>query len=158
MFCKNARLKSWTYDWDNSNNLQKVTDALTLHTDYVWDGSSCTLATPGYNDGRWHHVAFVVDTTGGRLYVDGVKKAARSWDGIAGPTTTSASLNVGRYPLTATPYLPGSIDDVRLYARPLADERPTDARRGERARRRPAPIASTVAMPASKISPRAVTT
>src|SRR5439155_23288798 len=28
--------------------------------DYVCDGPSCTLATPGYNDGQWHQLAFVV--------------------------------------------------------------------------------------------------
>src|SRR5207247_8817908 len=60
--------------------------------DYVWDGTSCTLATPGFNDGQWHHVAFVVDASGGTFYVDGVPKAARAWTGTAGPATTTASL------------------------------------------------------------------
>ncbi|HEV8700769.1 MAG TPA: LamG-like jellyroll fold domain-containing protein, partial [Candidatus Polarisedimenticolia bacterium] len=92
-------------------------------SDFVWDGTSCTLATPGYSDGRWHHVAFVVDPSGGRLFVDGEQRAARAWTGAAGPATTTASLSLGRYPGTAAPFLPGALDDVRIYDRALgADE------------------------------------
>src|SRR5262249_18081415 len=75
---------------------------------YVWDGAGCTLAAPGYNDGQWHHVAFVVDLTGGALYVDGVLKGTRVWNGVAGAATTTATLPFGRYPGIATPYLPGA--------------------------------------------------
>src|SRR5262249_10478656 len=35
-------------------------------SDYVWDGSGCSLPVAGVNDGAWHHVAFVVDATGGQ--------------------------------------------------------------------------------------------
>src|SRR5439155_1710243 len=71
--------------------------------DFVWDGTSCTLATPGYADGYWHHVAFVVDASGGRLYVDGAQKAVRPWTGTPGPATTTAGLSLGRYPGIAAP-------------------------------------------------------
>ena len=46
-------------------------------TNYVWDGGGCTMAVAGVNDNAWHHVAFVVDPTGGRLYVDGALRASR---------------------------------------------------------------------------------
>jgi hypothetical protein len=92
-------------------------------SNYVWDGTSCTLAAPGRADGQWHHVAFVVDAAGGRLYVDGSLAATRAWTGSPGPASTTASLSFGRFPAIATPYLPGAIDEVRLYARALtADE------------------------------------
>ncbi|OLD63057.1 MAG: hypothetical protein AUI47_10515 [Acidobacteria bacterium 13_1_40CM_2_68_5] len=97
---------------------------------YIWDGTSCTLATPGYTDGQWHHVAFVVDASGGRLYVDGVQKAARAWTGTAGATTTIASLTFGRYPGIATPFMSGALDDARLYARPLNDDQIADLYEG----------------------------
>jgi hypothetical protein len=88
---------------------------------YVYDGSACTLATAGYNDGLWHHAAFVVDAAGGRLYVDGVQKGSRPWTGLAGPPTTTAAVHLGHYPGAAgtTPYLPGAIDGLRLYNRAL---------------------------------------
>ena len=46
-------------------------------SNYIWDGSACGLQVTGYNDNRWHHVVFVVDASGGSLYVDGVLKANR---------------------------------------------------------------------------------
>ena len=92
-------------------------------SEFVWDGTGCTLAVPGYSDGRWHHVAFVVDSSGGRLFVDGGQKAARAWTGAPGAATTAAALSLGSYPGTLTPYLPGALDDVRIYDRALgADE------------------------------------
>ena len=87
---------------------------------YVWDNTSCTLAAPGYNDGRWHHVALVVDAAGGRLYVDGAQKSARAWTGTAGAASTTAELALGRYPSISTPYLPGALDEVRVYNRALS--------------------------------------
>ncbi|HEX9427403.1 MAG TPA: LamG domain-containing protein, partial [Candidatus Polarisedimenticolia bacterium] len=87
---------------------------------FVWDGTSCTLATPGANDGRWHHVAFVVDASGGRLYLDGTLKASRAWTGTPGPATTTTDLSFGRYPNIATPYWPGALDELRLYGRSLS--------------------------------------
>src|SRR5204862_8056268 len=56
IFFNNGNLCAW-YMKDSAN--------------YVYDGTNCTLSTPGYNDGGWHQAAFVVDTAGGRLYVDG---------------------------------------------------------------------------------------
>ncbi len=91
--------------------------------DAIWDGTSCTLMASGFNDNRWHHVAFVVDASGGRLYVDGVVKAARAWTGTPGPTSTTLDLSLGQYPGAVQPFFPGALDDARLYNRALsADE------------------------------------
>jgi len=89
-------------------------------SDYVWDGSGCTLAVPGYADNQWHHVAFVVDSAGGRLYVDGVQRASQPWTGVAGGASTLQALSLGQYPGTAQPYFAGALDDVRVYGRALA--------------------------------------
>jgi hypothetical protein len=90
---------------------------------YVWDGTGCALATPGVTDDRWHHVALVVDDAGGRLYVDGDLKTSRAWSGTPGAATTTAGLSLGRYPGVSDAFLPGMLDDVRVYARALsADE------------------------------------
>src|SRR5207249_1370685 len=92
----------------------------TLAADSSGNGFNGTLATPGFTDGAWHHVAFVVDAAGGRLYVDGVQKAARAWTGTAGATSTTAGLSLARYPGSAAPYFPGALDEVRLYNRALS--------------------------------------
>jgi len=89
-------------------------------SNYIWDGSECTLMTPGYADGQWHHVAFVVDASGGWLYVDGALKASRGWTGAPGAASTIQELSIGRYPGTTKPYFPGSIDDARIYNRALS--------------------------------------
>src|SRR5204862_2749470 len=36
----------------------------------VYDATSCTLSASGFNDNNWHLATFVVDSTGGKLYVD----------------------------------------------------------------------------------------
>jgi hypothetical protein len=64
-------------------------------SNYIWDGTGCTLMTPGINDNQWYHVAFVVDATGGRLYVDAVEKASWPWTGIPGATSTTQALSLG---------------------------------------------------------------
>ncbi len=88
----------------------------------VYDGTDCTLGAAGVNDGQWHHVAFVVDATGGRLYVDGAPRASRAWTGTAGPSTTLEPLRLGYYPGLArgSHYFAGALDDVRLYNQALS--------------------------------------
>jgi hypothetical protein len=105
VFVNNGNLCAW-YFRDASN--------------YVWDGTACTLSTPGVADNQWHHVAFVVDAAGGRLYVDGVQKTARVWTGTAGGPSTVQNLSLGQYPGTAQPYFSGVLDDVRIYPRALS--------------------------------------
>jgi len=105
IFTNGGKLCAW-YFKDASNN--------------VFDGTGCTLGVPGYNDARWHQVVFVVDSAGGRLFVDGILKATRPWTGTPGPTTSLRPLIFGRYPATSTPFLPGSMDEVRVYDRALS--------------------------------------
>jgi hypothetical protein len=84
---------------------------------YIYDGTSCTLSTAGYNDGQWHQASFVVDASGGRLFVDGVEKASRAWTGAAGPTSTTQEIRFGHYP--GGSYLSGTVDELRIYKRAL---------------------------------------
>jgi hypothetical protein len=89
-------------------------------TDYVWDGSSCTLPAAGYNDGQWHMVTFTVDAGGGKLYVDGTLKATRGWNGKPGATTSTAPLVLGYYQGQASSHFAGSLDEVRIYGASLS--------------------------------------
>src|SRR5205814_1952387 len=40
-------------------------------TNGIDDVSGCPLRTAGFNDNQWHQIAYVVDASGARLYVDG---------------------------------------------------------------------------------------
>ncbi|MEY2472347.1 MAG: hypothetical protein QOK28_1676, partial [Actinomycetota bacterium] len=79
-------------------------------------------------DGKPHHVAFSVDSTGGSLYVDGLKKATGPWTGSPAATTVSSELRIGAPSFSATPTasalaaasLVGNVDEVLLYKRSLS--------------------------------------
>jgi hypothetical protein len=91
-------------------------------SNYVYDGSECTMSTAGYNDNQWHQVVFVADVTGGKLYVDGVQKASQPWTGTAGAGSTLQDLHVGHYPgvTGGASHLAGLVDEVRIYDRALS--------------------------------------
>jgi hypothetical protein len=107
LFLSNGNLCAW-YIRDSAN--------------YVYDGSGCTFNLPGYNDNLWHHIAYVVNASGSKLYVDGVQKGSLGWTGTAGPQTTTQPIHLGHYPgaLGAAEYFPGVLDDVRIYKRALS--------------------------------------
>lgn len=90
-------------------------------SNYVYDGAGCTFNLPGYNNGQWHHVAYVVDAAGGRLYVDGALQANLGWTGSPGAPSTTQPLRIGDYPGVSggAAYFPGLLDDVRIYDRAL---------------------------------------
>ncbi len=85
---------------------------------HAWDGRD-GIGGGRVNDGAWHHAAFVVDASGGRLYLDGVSIADRAWTGTPGPPATTEDLSLGRYPGDA-PLFKGAVDDVRIYNRALS--------------------------------------
>jgi hypothetical protein len=102
VFVSNGNLCAW-YFRDSSNS--------------VSDGSGCPFNIPGYNDNQWHHVAFVVDALGGRLYVDGVQRAAGGWTGTGGAPSTTQDVHIG---VGGAEYFQGVLDDVRIYNRALS--------------------------------------
>ncbi len=81
----------------------------------VYDGNDCTLSVAGYNDNGWHYVIYTVDSTGGKIYVDGSQKNNWGWTGTPGSVTTPEQLHIGYYP--GGDYFAGLIDEVRIYAR-----------------------------------------
>ncbi|HEY8239909.1 MAG TPA: LamG-like jellyroll fold domain-containing protein, partial [Kiritimatiellia bacterium] len=48
-------------------------------------------------DGFWHHVAMVVTTNGGAMYLDGDLVDSNGWTGASGATTTTAPLLFGNF-------------------------------------------------------------
>jgi len=84
---------------------------------YVWDGDR-GLDGGSIADGLWHHIQFVVDASGGKLYVDGVLRASRAWIGSPDAPSTTTPLSVGRYPGTPlNEHFLGEIDEVKIWNR-----------------------------------------
>jgi hypothetical protein len=82
LFLKDGRVRAWYF---------------ATNTRFVWDGSD-GLDGGSIANGAWHHVAFTVDGSGGRLYVDGVLRATRAWTGTSGPPSTPQDMRFGNYP------------------------------------------------------------
>ncbi len=79
-------------------------------------GSGIVGATTINND-VWHHVAFVVDSTGGRLYVDGVSDGFSGWTwGTPGTATTTAPVRLGDVTMQTVYPFAGTLDEVRIWA------------------------------------------
>ncbi len=77
------------------------------------DNVSGALDAGLVNDGQWHHTAFVVDTNGGQLYLDGVLKSTQAWTGAPGPDSTTLGLSLGIY--QGDSLWKGQLDEVSLW-------------------------------------------
>ena len=69
------------------------------------------------NDGKWHHGAYTMDGTKGRLYLDGVMKKETNQT----RTGFSSTGNIG-FGGSVNDYWDGSIDDARVYNRTLSPQ------------------------------------
>ncbi len=78
------------------------------HTD-----DATKLVAGAVNDGLWHHAAFVVDSGGGHLYLDGVLKQTIAWAGTAGACTTTIPVYLGIY--QGDSFLTGDLDEVSIW-------------------------------------------
>ena len=69
-------------------------------------------------DGRWHHVVFTVDPTGGRVFVDGVLRRFLAVTGSPTAATATVPLQIGRYH-TYPNRFQGDIDEVSVWNQAL---------------------------------------
>ena len=79
----------------------------------LYDTSGVTVRTPlAYDDGNWHHVVFLRETTTIYLYVDGNQKAST---GSAGKdVSNTANMGIGSKDDYADDFFNGTIDEVRI--------------------------------------------
>ncbi|HEY9309390.1 MAG TPA: DNRLRE domain-containing protein [Microbacterium sp.] len=84
-----------------------------------WVGSAAVVTSPlGYADGKWHSAVGVLDSSGRKLYVDGVLVAQSS---VTGADTTSGYWRIGGGNLSSWPgatsnsYFRGSLDEFAVY-------------------------------------------
>ncbi|MBN8702814.1 MAG: VCBS repeat-containing protein [Bacteroidetes bacterium] len=85
-------------------------------TNYIWPGNG---GTPGGTnggfiaDGDWHHIAFVVNSGGADLYVDGAKRCSNDWVGTATAASNTRNIRLGSYP--GISQFQGQIDEVSIW-------------------------------------------
>jgi plastocyanin len=83
-------------------------------SNYIRDISGEGVNGGSIKDGYWHHVVFVVDSSGGTIYVDGQQKSNCSWTGTAAATTSTANLLIGVYE-AGIGYFNGAIDELNVW-------------------------------------------
>jgi subtilisin-like proprotein convertase family protein len=64
------------------------------------------------NDGLWHHTAFTLDASGGKLYVDGILKAATPWLSTPGPMSSTGPLTFSQAGANG---FQGQLDEVGIW-------------------------------------------
>jgi subtilisin-like proprotein convertase family protein len=64
------------------------------------------------NDGLWHHTAFTLDVNGGKLYVDGILRAAIPWLNTPGPMSSTGPLTFGQAGASG---FQGQLDEVGVW-------------------------------------------
>ena len=77
----------------------------------------CRTGSTGYTTGQWYHVAGTYNGTTCRIYVNGVDRTE-----TVASDTTSGVINGGASSLTIGTAFNGSIDEVRVYNRPLLSD------------------------------------
>lgn len=84
--------------------------------------ASCVVNSSGQviNDGAWHHIAFAIDASGGKIYIDGIQRGSSTWTGTPGTVTNTNPVYLGFYTGTiGTAYFQGDMDEARIWNRAL---------------------------------------
>ena len=79
-------------------------------SNYIHYSSSNALT---YNT-NWHHVAFVIETTGLTVFVDGIETGTATWTGTPSAISNTAGLRLGNWTIN-TVLFDGNLDEVRLW-------------------------------------------
>ncbi len=83
-----------------------------------WGAPQYATSNFSINDGNWHHIAFVLDSQIGKVYVNGVLKDSRPFS----PNTTPGQSKIGSRLDGATEFFNGLIDEVAIYNGALSAE------------------------------------
>jgi len=70
-------------------------------------------------DGLWHHVAFTVDATGGKIYLDGVLQESQTWTGLPVQCTTTQEIRFGNDAGNGVAF-DGEMDEFSLWRTALS--------------------------------------
>ena len=88
-------------------------------SNYLWDAND-GIDGRFIANGQWQHIAYVVDETGGRIYLNGTLVNTHAWVGTPGPTTANVGLRFGGYLGGSGRPWAGRMDEVSVWNRALA--------------------------------------
>lgn len=100
------------------NGYQLYMDNGSINAWYFGNSSNYIYPTGSNNggridDGEWHHIAYVVDNSGGKLYVDGVLRNNSPWTGTPTVCTTTQNTMMGF--VSGGGYFNGKLDEVQVW-------------------------------------------
>ena len=79
--------------------------------------SNLEVTTPSnYNDGNWHHIVMVQNSTNCTIYFDGVSMGSGT---VSSLNTASGNAEIGEYSGISFQYYIGKIDEVGIWNRAL---------------------------------------
>jgi hypothetical protein len=84
----------------------------------AWAAPQYSTSDFSVNDGKWHNIAFVLDSQVGKTYVDGLLRDSRTFS----PNTITSSSKIGSRLDAAVEFFNGEIDEVAIYNRALSAE------------------------------------
>ena len=113
-----ARSGGGLFGWQVFLQDQEIHAAYVGHSGSVGDFNTNALSGGVVTDDQWHHVAFTVDASGGKLYVDGMLKDTRPWTGTPSMPLFQPPLELGR--LGGGSYYAGYLDEVTLWTNALS--------------------------------------
>jgi hypothetical protein len=112
------------YNWNDDAGfyLRMVNGQIYFHgRDHTGVGHAPAPAANQYNDGIWHHLVAIVDITHWKLYVDCEEIQDYVTTSVSPDISVNYPLTFGRYALNNDSYLDGTLDEIRLYSRPLSN-------------------------------------
>ncbi len=87
--------------------------------------NSPSFIQPNININTWYHYVFVLDSSGGKIFVNGQLISSDTWDGIPGASTSNFLWKIGgKY--DGNTWFKGKIDDIGIWNRALTPQEITD--------------------------------
>ena len=87
----------------------------TYSNSYKWRVMSCSAV----NDGNWHHLAFVQQDNGGKMYLNGSLDQTDNSNGKVNLLSTNKTY-LGKDGRNNSSFYTGKVDDLKIYNRALS--------------------------------------